>query len=166
MENKKLKIRILIILSLILLYFYYTNPNKFLKTYTGVKCRINNDNYEEKVLVKFEGKYTKKTFSNNTFEGNLYINDYVLNNIKIEFSSNGNASIKHNKNINDDFEEHYGWITMDKTKNYLVILLPDTKKDSKCSGTAWTYENGLIISAPANSKKDAIKIANKLLNVK
>ncbi|BDR68566.1 hypothetical protein K144316041_p10690 (plasmid) [Clostridium tetani] len=164
MKNKRLYI--LIILGFILIYFHYTKPNKFLKTYVGVKCYINNDNYEQKVLVKFEGKYIKKPFSNNIFKGNLYIDDYVLNNIKIEFSSNGNASIKYYKNINDDFEEHYGWITMDKTKNYLVILLPEAKKDGKDSGSNWTYDNGLIISAPANSKNDAIKIANELLNVK
>ncbi|WP_164968204.1 hypothetical protein [Clostridium tetani] len=55
---------------------------------------------------------------------------------------------------------------MDKTKNHLVILLPEAKKDGKDSGSNWAYDNGLIISAPANSKNDTIKIANKLLNVK
>ncbi|WP_096636067.1 hypothetical protein [Clostridium cochlearium] len=59
MKNKKMYI-LLIIVSLISLYFYYTKPNKFVKTYTGIKCRINDEIYEEKVLVKFEGKYNKK----------------------------------------------------------------------------------------------------------
>lgn len=166
MENKKSKIIILLILSLITVYFYYTHPNKFSKTYTGVKYRINNDNYEEKVLVKFEGKYTRKPFSNNIFEGTLSINNSILNNIKLEFNNDGNASIRYKKDTNDNFEKHYGWITIDKSKNYLIILLPESKKDNKYNSNEWTYENGLIISAPANSKKDAIKIANKLLNVK
>lgn len=58
MKNKRFYI-LLIILSLVSLYFYYAKSNKFVKTYTGIKCRINDEIYEEKVLVKFEGKYKK-----------------------------------------------------------------------------------------------------------
>ncbi|RXM66175.1 hypothetical protein DP145_09115 [Clostridium tetani] len=164
MKNKRFFI-LLIILPLVSLYFYYAKSNKFVKTYTGIKCRINDEIYEEKVLVKFEGKYKKKPFSNDIFKGNLLINDTVLNDIELEFHYNHQASIRYDNN-KGDFLEHYRWIAMDKDKDYLTILLPEIKEDNADTSNHWQYKNGLIISAPANTKKEAIENANKLLYLK
>ena len=55
---------------------------------------------------------------------------------------------------------------MDKDKDYLTILLPEIKEDNTDTSSHWQYKNGLIISAPANTKKEAIENANKLLYLK
>lgn len=52
---------------------------------------------------------------------------------------------------------------MDKDKDYLTILLPEIKEDNTDTNSPWQYKNGLIISAPANTKKEAIENANKFL---
>lgn len=158
--NKKKLFIFSLILLLISMYFYYTKPNICLKSYEGIRCRINNESYKENVTIKLDGKYTKKPFSYDIFEGDLYINDDILKNVKLEFDKFNNSPIRYDDKKSNTLTT-YGYIMISDNMDKLTILV--VEKDINNDSKSWHYENGLIISAPTDTKENAIKIADQLL---
>lgn len=156
---KKLYIFLLILLAGVM-YFYYTKPNICSKSYEGIRCRINNESYKENVTIKLDGKYTKKPFSYDVFEGDLYINDDILKNVKLEFDKFNNSPIRYDDKKSNTLTT-YGYIMISDNMDKLTILV--VEKDINNDSKSWHYENGLIISAPTDTKENAIKIADQLL---
>lgn len=133
-------------------------------TLEGVQCRINDNEYIEKITITVKGKYNQYLFKDDVFIGNISINLYgdiwSLENGKLVFSDN-NAPILKSKIGNNGYCEIENFGNILCTENFSEILILVSEK-TETEGTGWTSENGLYISAPAKTKEDAINIADKL----
>ncbi|WP_097026366.1 hypothetical protein [Clostridium peptidivorans] len=94
------------------------------------------------------------------FEGDLYINNDILKNIKLEFDKFNNSPIRYDDKKSNTLTT-YGYIIISDNMDKLTILVAE--KDINNDSKSWHYENGLIISAPTDTKENAIKIADQLL---
>ncbi|GKX31333.1 hypothetical protein SH1V18_38130 [Vallitalea longa] len=149
-----------IVIILIILYINCFAPQNYSKVYNGIMYRAGNSKYEESITVKLEGQYNKNWFAKNKFKGTIYINDSKLPNVKIIWDKSGKGSIDYW--INNYFYS-YGLIYISKNLEKIIICVYETDNINK-STTHWNTVDGLIISAPANNRKEALIISNDLIN--
>lgn len=163
MRRKFITIVIIVLLIIIGVYFLPWQHN-INTTLEGVQCRINDNEYIEKVTITVKGKYNQYLFKDDVFLGNISTNLYgdiwSLENGKLVFSDN-KASILKSKEGKDGYceLENFGDILCSENFSEILILVSE---ETETKGTGWTSENGLYISAPAKTKEVAINIAEKL----
>lgn len=125
--------------------------------YKGIKYQINNVSNSIPVEIVIKGKY-QKGFHN---DPDLFEGDIIIDGVKFKPQNNDNEYAFNNylmtqiKNVDtigslfitDMFKE----ITIE------ISVLDDT------GGRGFNYNNGWLISAPAENREEAISISNKLI---
>ncbi|MTI47930.1 hypothetical protein [Sporosalibacterium faouarense] len=148
MTNKKKIILISIFFILIFMvgYKYYTRPQNFKRNISGIKYQTNNKSYQENVEIRVEGRYSRKLFRRFKFEGQIYLNNK-------EFSCIINNSNSSPLTYTDEgYTRTYGTIYSNTNLNPIVILVGN-----------WSSKDGIIISGPANARKDALTETHEVM---
>jgi hypothetical protein len=116
-----------------------------------------------KKLITIKGKLYRKIFNQDRFKGTIEISGEVPTNIIIDkkqvevvFLENGGSllvgdSSYGNLYINKDFSE----------LSIIVYELIESERDNV--SYRWDPEDGLLISGPAKSRKEALNISNELI---
>lgn len=143
------------------LYMSYTRPIDIHYRYSGIKYQAGNLQGSEPISFEIKGKYERKWFEKpELFEGQIIIDCKAL------YGVNGDGSESNKYAFNN---EKMGSIQGDGFKgsiynndNMKEILIEIHEIDSKGS-ESFSYKNGWLISAPCNSRKEAVEISNMMI---
>lgn len=162
MKRKYQKIILACLIIVIGFYVFSTFPRKYNITFHGIKYRLGDTSYQEDIVVRIKGWYTKKVFSGNQFRGEICLGNEKLLNVNLELNEYNSDILMGYKEDIGEFRM-YGKIYFSNTFDKIAILLfePDDKGDY--SKGHWNSKNGLMISAPAKSREEAISLSKELL---
>ncbi|WP_427339642.1 hypothetical protein [Caloranaerobacter sp. DY30410] len=162
MKSKYQKIILACLIIVIAFYVFYTFPRKYNIVFQGIKYRLGDTLYQEDIEVRIKGWYTKKIFSGNQFKGEICLGDEKLLNVNLELNKYNSDILMGYKEEIDEFRM-YGKIYLSNTLDKITILLfePDDKGDY--SKGHWSSKNGFMISAPAESREEAISLSKELI---
>ncbi|MCY6355679.1 hypothetical protein [Clostridium sp. ZS2-4] len=169
------KIRIKIILSILLgalvsIYVYTALPRPYNKTFQGIKYRLGkaNTQYVEKVTISINGKLSKDFIFGKKFVGKIKINDLEIpkeiEELELKFDEFNRASIDYLffTESYKPIRPSYGTIYIDDNFSQLTINILEPE-DLYAHSKQWNSGNGLMISAPASNRKEALEIPNVLM---
>ncbi|NMA49978.1 MAG: hypothetical protein GX947_09505 [Tissierellia bacterium] len=142
-------------------YSVYTKPivTDIEYSYNGIKYQVGNLDYEEPINLEINGVYTKVRSSGEV----LFKGDIIINGVKsIGYGNDGNEYAFNNESNHnvikwDDFTGDV--FISDKFKELSIDILRANGKE----GYSFSYNDGWIISAPCNSRDEAVEISNKLI---
>lgn len=148
------------IILLIFCFIIYVFPwiHKIDTTIQGIQFRISDEDYSEDVSIKVKGVYNQYLIKNDTFEGIISIDSYDFTlDVPITPTKfyDGHADL-----IYDNMHS-LGWLICTPDFDKLMITVYEPKE---VISKGWSGENGLIISAPAKNRVQALEIAKILFN--
>lgn len=162
MKRKHQKIILACLIIVVVFYVFYAFPRKYNITFHGIKYRLGDTSYQEDIEVRIKGWYIKKIFSGNQFRGEICLGDEKLLNVNLELNEYNSDILMGYKEDIGEFRM-YGEIYLSNTLDKIAILLfePDDKGDY--SKGYWSSKNGLMISAPAKSREEALHLSKELV---
>lgn len=147
-----MKSRLILILALIVLLFIVPWRHNIDNTYQGLEYRVGYPDYLERNLnITVKGVYKDYLFKKDTFEGIISIDKYdFTQNTKMSKLTffDGKATISY-FNL-----QHLGFIICEKDFSKFFIGVDEA--------TGWNGGEGLIITAPATTREEAIKMTKEL----
>lgn len=175
MAENKLKIVIsLFAVSLIIGTIVYTFPRHYAFTSNGLMYQLGEENREfgKYIAININGKLKRSIDGTRTFEGVIDIDDEMIpipkdgRNLKLTFDQFGQAMLTYSYVgsgrsemfsyggifINHNFSKFTIW------KYDIQVISPNERKGS------WSAGNGYMISAPAQTRDDALRISNELMS--
>lgn len=149
------------IMSILVFYAYYRLPQKFESNLKGLEYRLGDEGYSKEVSISFEGWYTRKIFSSDTFQGSMTIGDIKLTQLRLSIKKSGETIIGISERTSD--YESFGIIySTDKFKEFTIAVL----EKGEHGGGTWSSKDGLMISAPTDNRENALTISKKLMKEK
>ncbi len=142
-------------------------------TIDGIQYRINDPGYEERVKIRISGIYKESLFQDSTFKGKIQISNY-------DFTQSYTASIVFNGDFSYVTYYNYGEKNSDHmkktgivdtpitlgqictSKSFKQVLMTVFEENVDGSGSGWDSGSGIIICAPATTRAEAVKLAEKL----
>lgn len=159
------KVILLIILGFIIGLLLYKIPwrHKINTTLEGVQCRIGDTDYCEDISVTVQGDYFSYLFKDDKFEGKILIDGYedTLEGSWVSLQFNDAGAVLVYENIVDGMPVLNTVGTICCTSDFeqvLICISEPTDENDK----SWSGENGLFIGAPADTREEAIDIAENL----
>ncbi|WP_432667439.1 hypothetical protein R9X47_13720 [Wukongibacter baidiensis] len=160
---------------IIIAYVIFAFPVKINKELPAVRYRLGDEKFAENITIKIDGRYVRKLFSDDVFVGTIYIEGYEFTddssgfrNLKstlanINFNRKGHGMYKYVKISSGDLQDLMeGEIYMkDKFSVLSMTIMEKDSPDSAISG--WNSGDGLVISAPAKTRQEALNIFNLLI---
>ena len=160
MKRKKYIIYIVIIVFLIIGALYFI-PKKLYKEYSGIMYRLGDENYEENINISINGYISRGFFKEDKFEGTMKIGDKELQKLDMRLTkNNGDLLFYYDEDTRDYIS--YGQISLNKTREKITISVFEQSEQNKAKKN-WSSKDGLMISAPANNRIEALEISNELL---
>ena len=151
-QMKKTYISILFLIILFsAIYGFSTMPKNINKTYTGIAYKENDNSFQQKVIVKLQGVYNKKS---KVFQGKLFINDLEYTNCTLSSLTTWICYIDGNRYLMGQFYS-------DEDLQQISFLVQNEELYKNFSNENIGSDR-LIISAPAAYRAEAIELNNKL----
>lgn len=142
-------------------------PQSIQHTVEGVKYRlgVENKNFEEPVTINIDGKMKRNFKGRRIFTGTIHIENEKLpvpinqRELRITFlRDNGPASIAYRGYNNSLYHYSYGdMYTNADMSEFTIGVFEETGPKSR----GWNGGDGLMISAPAESRAEALEISNQ-----
>lgn len=155
----------LAIIFLLAYVFYIVYPRDINFIAKGVKYRLGNeyDGIEQTLNIQIKGKLYSSFSGDKTFKGIIEIEGEVTpvpenqRELELHFYKGLSALIIYPYN-NYGKGEHfiYGYLYINRKFNKVTIAIQE--------GHEWNGKNGLMFTAPATNKSDALQISNELMN--
>lgn len=146
---------VILLISFCAIYFY---PRSILKEYSGILYKLDDTNYFQDVKISINGNISKSLFKGDQFEGTIYVGDKKLPKIRMRFDASGRANLYYFEESIGEFRAYGDLISKDMKQEFTIIVF---KKEN--GGSSWSSKDGYMISAPADSRNEALEISNKLL---
>ncbi|MFN7253395.1 MAG: hypothetical protein ACK4M9_21880 [Anaerobacillus sp.] len=171
--RKIIVVSILLIVGLSLVW--YTFPKTHSHTLQGVSYQLGNEEFVEKVTIKIDGKFKKSLTGERTFKGTIDIEGedipVPLEERTLELVFNDNifkddyfASIVYSSVKNAVPRLYsYGFIFINKDFTQLTIV-KFNKDNGEDFGGTWSAYDGLMITAPVDTREQALSISNALMS--
>jgi len=156
------KLLIVFLIAILFLYFFYTYPRRCVVEMEGIKFKSGDGSFEEKVLIKIDGWYSKK-LRRHEFQGSIFINDNELHEVNLKFDKYGNSSIISYRKDKGKYD-FFGEMFVDGRFKKLAICV--FEEDIERAASHWSSKGGLVIAAPAGNRDEALKIAMELMGKK
>ena len=157
--SKKLIFYIVIILFISgVIYFY---PREISKDFSGIMYRLGDTNYLENMNVSIQGNISKGLLKGDKFEGAIFIGDKKLTKISMRFDDFGRGNLFYYDENVGDYKSYGDLISNNMRDEFTIIVLEENKE--KRGSSSWSSKDGLMISAPASSRNEALGISNKLM---
>ncbi|MFF2094027.1 hypothetical protein [Paenibacillus sp. NPDC058174] len=137
----------------------------------GLKYQLGQAHVQvsESALIKIEGKVKKSITGQKTFIGTIEIagDDNPVpekyRKLEIKLQSDDSGIIIYNYNDNGiPVMYSYGTLYTNSDFSEVTIAIFDRKEQS--SSGIWTAEDGLMFSAPASSREEALAISNRRMS--
>lgn len=161
---------------MLIAYAMFAFPITIKKEFPAVKYRLGDEEFVENITIKIDGHYNRKLFSDDIFKGSIYIESYEFTNERSGFSNLKStlADIHFNrseygmygyvKNNSGSIQRLMQGEIFIKDKFAMVSMTIMEKDISDRSHSGWSSKDGLMISAPAKTREEALKISNLLMN--
>ncbi|CAM3963349.1 hypothetical protein GCM10007362_07780 [Saccharibacillus endophyticus] len=168
--SKRWGLSLIVLCALGAAFFLYW-PRQVHLDVQGVKYHLGEANagHEELVRVKIDSEVWKDWKGARTFSGTIDIqgSDIPLTEseqkIKINLGEGaGSRLIAYNgyHEITGPFRYIYGSFYADDPLRNVTINVFEQKEDG---GSEWSSDSGLMVSAPASNRTEALEVANKLM---
>lgn len=146
---------ILTIFLVVLLFIIFILPKKINYSYEGIKFSLQNPKYEESVEISIKGYYYKNLFIDDYFQGTIALDNKSYPGLKL-YIGNQFQMISYRDFSKDGKIDTYGEIFIGEDFKTLTICVvnPDS---------GWSSTKGVLVSAPAKNRNEAINISNKLM---
>lgn len=159
-ENRPLVIIMSIVAISICLLIAIGYPRDIHVKYNGIKYQAGNTASAEPITIEINGRFWYGFLGEeDKFEGQIKIGDLVLNyfNWQLHFDKYKSASL--------DLDDYmslstYGKIFMSNKFEKFTILVYEQVGYGEAS---WSSGDGWLISAPCNSRDEAVKLTNEML---
>lgn len=168
----KVKIFVVLILFLGVFSVWYLVPKRYVTTLDGVYYQLGNEKVFEKVSIHLDGKLRNHINGKRTFNGVVSFEGKEIPEIPKDQTEllliykGGNLSpifsgFKVSEGVATAQVYNYGMMYTNDQFNLFTITV-FTIGDS---GTrTWTPSNGFMITAPAETREEALSISQKLIN--
>ncbi len=153
----------LIIVSIPLAGLVYTLPRDVQPEYTGVEYRLGELESGDQINIQITGTLQKRFFEQNRFRGTLVFGDHLLENMDVALNPDGSLLMV--KNNETGKLERFGvmYSSSDLSKWTIAVLEPVVLFGETSEERFWDTEDGLMISAPAETRQEALDISNELM---
>ncbi|WMJ23973.1 hypothetical protein RBG61_04700 [Paludicola sp. MB14-C6] len=160
--NKKAIQIVAILFFIIVLVCIFPIPRKIDKIVPAFEWQNGNANYQKQTQIKIKGIYKDYLFRRDTFKGTICIDGY-------DYTSDGTHELRPFTFFNNDAHLQY----MDKKTFYFKSLgtiyrNPNWDKTLICvykeleGRREWSEDDGIIISAPATTREEAMKVVDNI----
>ena len=166
MHKKFLIVIITAIVCSVMIASWYFTPKQINKTMHGFSYQLGNEESGENIDIKINGELRKTFTGKKIFKGIIDIEgiDYPMTpqerEVEMNFVENQDFMVyKYIDKEDSDYKPemfNLGAIHINNTFSQLTIRKID--KDG-----SWNGNNGLMITAPATDRNEALKISNELL---
>ena len=164
------------VLILFVIYGIFTTGISIHEEFPAVKYRLGEEGVIENITVKIDGTFMRRLFSDDIFAGSIYIEGYDFTNDKSGFSnlkstlsdihidSKGYGRYDYVKmNSNRNWEHLFQGEIFVKDKFSMITMTIEEEKSSENPNGGWNSGSGILISGPAETRKEALAIANLLM---
>ncbi|HPQ48043.1 MAG TPA: hypothetical protein PLP30_11785 [Clostridia bacterium] len=157
----------LVILGLVTAAAIYLWPVRIDRETDGILYRANLPSYSEEMVLRMDGSYFRKPFSDNEFLGIFHIDGIDLpdnlnpeGNVNIHFDKNGQGGLFY---MSPETAEWYsiGTVYFDLRSQKITVAIFE---DAGTGSGDWSSAGGLIFSAPSQDRGEAVEITNELLD--
>ncbi|GGA65659.1 hypothetical protein [Ornithinibacillus halotolerans] len=168
MKKSRIIIIALLFLSLIILYFY---PKNYDETFEGVYYQLGNSDLLEPVIIELKGITQNHITGRKSFEGeiDIQVDEEMIfpdewDDWQISLPNGGPGNLfSETKYGKENFMNWYsaGWVYTNKKMDQFSIMLYEKKSDE--SSGSWSGEDGFLITFPAMTREEALKISDELI---
>jgi hypothetical protein len=164
------------VLILFVIYGIFISDISIHEEFPAVKYRLGEEGVIENITIKIDGTYSRSIFSDDIFSGSIYIEGYDFTNDKSGFSNlkstladihidrKGYGMYNYVKiNSNRNLEHLFQGEIFVKDKFSMITMTIEEEKSSENLNGGWNSGNGILISGPAETRKEALAIANLLM---
>ncbi|MBM7572377.1 hypothetical protein [Aquibacillus albus] len=168
------KIIISAVLVLVILIAWNFYPKHYSETLNGVYYQLGNEEVSENIKMHIDGKLRPRIFGNKKFEGTVKFEGEMVPSIsedrgelEIYFENENGVGViasfgrtgENGVLIPDIY--HYGIAY--KNDDYTQFTIKVYCRDTEDSKGSWSKNNGLMITAPAGDREEALELSNKLI---
>lgn len=157
--NFRIIIVLIILLALILLSGYeYSQEYQIQYIYDGIKFQTNNLESAIPINIKVNGIFLKGNFGyTNQFEGEIIIDGKMCYAQDVRGAKSNKYSFSKQKMSRIESDSFKGSIFIGDKMSEITITIDEP------NSTVFSFMNGWMISAPCESRNQAIDISNKLI---
>ncbi|QHS23674.1 hypothetical protein GWK91_12245 [Virgibacillus sp. MSP4-1] len=171
MRRKFLWTSILFGAVVVTITLWYIWPKSYHHTFEGIRYQLGSENteIEESVTVELDGEIQNRLFENRTYRGTIRIAGQKIppenaGEVEIQFDiKDGGDGVKYTVMKDEgNYPTLYflGTIFLNDQLDELALTIHDQRE----SGSSWSSKDGMMITAPAGSRSEALSTANKLMN--
>lgn len=148
---------------LIIIYAYKYNQNYNLEykidyTHDAIKYQLNNINLETPLEIIIKGIYKKDHSTNHyIFKGDIIIDDEYFHGSGTDGNTYAFSKYNHTEIESESFR---GTLFMNDMMSEITIQILEANNNG---GYTFRDTDGWLISAPCNTRSEAISISNKLI---
>jgi hypothetical protein len=159
-KNKRRKIHILVtIISVLVIlgsfggYQIYSYPLKINYTFMSLMFQLGNEANTKKVPIEIKGTYARRLFESDVFNGTVTIDNKRFSGESVRISS----ATKEFYGLNDGFVQYGRMYTDDNFESFNIWIY-----DKVENSISFKWDNGYMISYPAENREEALEVTNKL----
>ncbi len=144
-----------IIIVIAIIAIRYPAPIDISYTYDGIKYQSGNLDGVEIVQIEIQGEYRRRIFSEySEFEGVIKVGDKIFSKTPFVFNKYGRDSLE----TNNEF-----WGMIFQSDEFQILTIEIWEKHVSGEGHYFDGNNGWYISAPCQTRDEAVKISNMVL---
>lgn len=166
---KKVISRVVIIAALVAIAWmlYYIYPKDVYIHTEGVKYRLGDLDTGTLTNVEVKGKLIHSITGKRTFKGTIWIEGEPMpvpehsRKLTLKFSSDNSSTLAYVYSDNGQVAIHHvGSIYINGDFSEFTLTLTEKDEDGSYS---WNGGDGLMLSAPASNREEALKLSNELM---
>lgn len=144
---------------------WYSVPKEINQAFDGIVYGVGSKSNQinKEVTIAIKGKLYRKFFNQDRFKGTIEINGEVPPNIII-YKKQIEVVFIENRGTLLFGDSPYGFLYINKDFSELSIIVHELIESERGSASyRWDPKDGLLISGPATSRKEALNISNELI---
>ena len=161
MRNHRRIISYALIVLFIMFSMIYFYPREINSEYDAIMYRLGDSNYSENIKVSITGYISKGFLKGDKFEGTITIGDNKLSKINTRFDNFGRGLLFCFDEDTGDYGSYGDMFSNKRMKEFTICILEEDKQ--RKGGKTWSPVDGLMISAPASNRAEALEISNNLM---
>ncbi|SMP61454.1 hypothetical protein SAMN06296020_10953 [Anoxynatronum buryatiense] len=153
----------LIILAIPSTGLLYTIPRSIERELPAVEYRLGRPEEMTSYQLRIEGVIQRRLFDHKRFRGTIWLNDRALTDLDFLLRESGELLMARDPESGQ--RDQFGAIYVDESMSRVTIavLEPVRMFGIESSEKFWNQETGKMISAPADSRKDALRLSNEIM---
>ncbi|WP_134340038.1 hypothetical protein [Filobacillus milosensis] len=163
-EDRKFMISLSVVSAVFIVGFisysiWYTTPRDVNQTIEGIQFQLGEESVEKPVTIKINGELSRSLSGGGIYGGKFVITGEDVqipsedSGVTIDYRGQKNGILLY-RNYQPGRHETVGTIVVNNQFEEIAIML--------YNHGSWSSEDGQIISAPANNRKEALELAREL----